>query len=90
MEVLLHLRFSGAVEFIRVVLAVVITITSPRGLDAQAVVALELIGSAVHVEACHENRSHRGLKYRVSLGGNPGSNNYKSRNDLQAGNATGF
>jgi hypothetical protein len=55
MEVLLHLRFPGAVEFIRVILAVVITITPPRGLNAKTVVALELVGSAVHVEACHEN-----------------------------------
>lgn len=77
MEVLLHLRFPGAVEFIRVVLAVVVTITSPRGLNTKAVVALELIGSAVHVEACMETEViglctlTRGLQCGMSLGGNP-------------------
>jgi hypothetical protein len=85
MEALLHLRFPGAVEFIRVVLTVVVTVTSPRGLHAKAVVALELIGSAVHVESCHGNRSHRalyinqGVKCTMSLEGNP---ELMSRNNL--------
>jgi hypothetical protein len=53
----LHLRFPGAVEFIRVVLTVVVAVTSPRGLDAKAVAALEFIASAVPVEAYQQNRT---------------------------------
>jgi hypothetical protein len=51
-------RSAGAVEFVRVVLTVVVPIASPRGLDAEAVVALELVGSAVRAETCWAHTSH--------------------------------
>jgi hypothetical protein len=51
-----HLHFLGAVDFVGEVCTVVVTVTSPCGLDTESVVALKLLRRAVHVVACREKQ----------------------------------
>jgi hypothetical protein len=51
-----RLRFLGAVVLVGEVLAVVVAIASPRGLDTESVVALKLLRGAIHIVTCREKQ----------------------------------